>query len=63
MQFIGVWFSDVPVNTCASFHYILAFAINYTPVGQQPTPASTNDVFNTFWDTTNLSRADVPAVS
>ncbi|VAH08103.1 chitinase 1-like [Triticum dicoccoides] len=61
-QSTGVRFSDVPVNPGVSFHHILAFAIDYTPVAQQPTPAPTNGVFSAFWDTANLSRADVAAI-
>jgi len=61
-QGTGVRFSDVPVNTGVSFHYILAFAIDYTPVAQKPTPTPTNGAFNAFWDTANLSRADIAAI-
>lgn len=61
-QFTGVRFSDVPVNPGVSFNFILSFAIDYTQVGQQPTPAPTNGVFTPFWDTDNLSPADVAAV-
>lgn len=61
-QFTGVRFSDVPVNPGVSFNFILSFAIDYTQVGQQPTPAPTNGVFTPFWDTANLSPADVAAV-
>ncbi|CAM0879732.1 unnamed protein product [Alopecurus aequalis] len=61
-QFTGVRFSDVPINPGLSFNFILAFAIDYTPVNQQPTPTPTNGVFSAFWDTDNLSRADVAAI-
>ena len=60
-QFTGVRFSDVPVNPGLSFNFILAFAIDYTPVGQQAS-VPTNGVFSAFWDTGNLSRADVVAI-
>jgi hypothetical protein len=43
-----------------AFHYILAFAIDYTLVNQKPT--STNCVFSPFWDTGNLSPSVVAAV-
>ncbi|XP_062181833.1 chitinase 2-like [Phragmites australis] len=61
-QFTGVQFSDVPINAMLSFHFILAFAIDYTPVNQQPTPVPTNGVFSPFWDTGNLSPAAVAAI-
>ncbi|PAN41729.1 hypothetical protein PAHAL_8G066700 [Panicum hallii] len=62
-QFTGVQFSDVPINAMLSFHFILAFAIDYTPVGQQPTPpAPTNGVFSPFWDTGRLSPSAVAAI-
>jgi len=60
-QFTGVRFSDVPVNPGLSFNFILAFAIDYTQLG--PTASvPTNGVFTAFWDTDNLTRADVAAV-
>ncbi|CAO2141258.1 unnamed protein product [Urochloa humidicola] len=61
-QFTGVQFSDVPINAMLSFHFILAFAIDYTPVNQQPTPTPTNGVFSPFWDTDNLSPSAVAAI-
>ncbi|KAG2556573.1 chitinase 2-like [Panicum virgatum] len=61
-QFTGVQFTDVPINAMLSFHFILAFAIDYTPVGQQPTPAPTNGVFRPFWDTGSLSPSAVAAI-
>ncbi|CAN6380942.1 unnamed protein product [Urochloa humidicola] len=61
-QFTGVQFSDVPINAMLSFHFILAFVIDYTPVNQQPTPTPTNGVFSPFWDTTNLSPSAVAAI-
>ncbi|CAM0879730.1 unnamed protein product [Alopecurus aequalis] len=61
-QFKSVRFSDVPINPGLSFNFILAFAIDYTPVNQQPTPTPTNGVFSAFWDTANLSRTDVAAI-
>ncbi|KAL6660794.1 hypothetical protein ACP70R_001829 [Stipagrostis hirtigluma subsp. patula] len=61
-QSTGVQFSDVPINAMLSFHFILAFAIDYTPVGQRPTPAPTNGVFTPFWDTNALTPAAVAAI-
>jgi hypothetical protein len=62
VQFIGVQFTNVPINSMLAFHYILAFAVDYTPVNQKPTPTPTNGVFNPFWDTSNLSPSAVAAV-
>jgi hypothetical protein len=61
-QTTGVQFSDVPINAFLSFHFILAFAIDYTPVSQKPTPTPTNGVFTPFWDTTALTPAAVAAI-
>jgi len=61
-QSTGVQFTDVPINAFVSFHFILSFAIDYTPVGQQPTPVPTNGVFSPFWDTGNLTPAAVAAI-
>jgi hypothetical protein len=61
-QSTGVQFSDVPINAFVSFHFILSFAIDYTPVGQQPKPVPTNGVFSPFWDTGNLTPAAVAAI-
>ncbi|KAF8730795.1 hypothetical protein HU200_016658 [Digitaria exilis] len=61
-QFTGVQFSNVPINAMLSFHFILAFAIDYTPVNQQPTPTPTNGLFSPFWDTGNLSPSAVAAI-
>ena len=61
-QFTGVQFTDVPINAMLSFHFLLSFCIDYTPVDQQPTPAPTNGVFSPFWDTGNLTPAAVAAI-
>nr|Q7M443.1 RecName: Full=Chitinase 2; AltName: Full=Tulip bulb chitinase-2; Short=TBC-2 [Tulipa saxatilis subsp. bakeri] len=58
-QFNDVKFSDVPINPNVDFHFILAFAIDYTS-GSSPTP--TNGNFNPFWDTNNLSPSQVAAI-
>ncbi|XP_047093974.1 chitinase 2-like [Lolium rigidum] len=59
-QITGVRFSDVPVNAGLSFHFILAFAIDYMASKSSP-PAPTNGVFAPFWDTANLSPAAISA--
>jgi hypothetical protein len=59
-QFTGVQFSDVPVNAGVSFHFILAFAIDYLASQSSP-PTPTNGVFSPFWDTDNLSAAAMSA--
>uniref|UniRef100_A0A0E0QZ55 GH18 domain-containing protein n=1 Tax=Oryza rufipogon TaxID=4529 RepID=A0A0E0QZ55_ORYRU len=61
-QFTGVRFSDVPINPNLSFNFILSFAIDYTSPAGGATPAPTNGVFSPYWDTANLSPADVAAV-
>ncbi|GLJ06096.1 hypothetical protein SUGI_0031790 [Cryptomeria japonica] len=48
---------DVPINENIEVHFILSFAINYTSSARFPSP--TNGKFNVFWDTQNLSPADV----
>ncbi|XP_020590749.1 chitinase 2-like [Phalaenopsis equestris] len=59
-QFKDVKFSDVPINSGVDFHFILAFAIDYTTNTSPPSP--TNGDFSVFWDTINLSPADVSAI-
>ncbi|KAK3120020.1 hypothetical protein QOZ80_9AG0679600 [Eleusine coracana subsp. coracana] len=61
-QVTGVQMSDVPINALLSFHFILAFAIDYTPINQNPTPTPTNGVFTPFWDTAALTPAAVAAI-
>ncbi|WOK91774.1 hypothetical protein Cni_G00465 [Canna indica] len=56
-EFTGVRFSDVPVRPGIDFHFILAFAIDYTAA-----PSPTNGKFNIFWDNQNLSPAAVAAI-
>jgi hypothetical protein len=60
-QFTGVQFSDVPINAGVSFHFILAFAIDYLQASSSSRPTPTNGVFNPFWDTANLSPAAMAA--
>ncbi|GLJ06104.1 hypothetical protein SUGI_0031880 [Cryptomeria japonica] len=54
---LNVKFSDVPINENIEVHFILSFAIDYTSSASFPSP--TNGKFNVFWDTQNLSPADV----
>ncbi|XAR59039.1 Chitinase [Bertholletia excelsa] len=57
--FNGVKFSDVPINPGVEFHFILAFAIDYTNLSS---PAPTNGKFNVFWDSDNLGPSQVSAI-
>ncbi|KAI3514208.1 hypothetical protein L1887_12527 [Cichorium endivia] len=58
-EFNNVKFSDVPVNPNVEFHYILAFAIDYTT---SSSPSPTDGKFNVFWDTDNLSPSQVSSI-
>jgi len=58
--FTNVTFSDVPINPAVEFHFILAFAIDYTTESGSPVP--TDGKFNIFWDTGNLTPDAVQAV-
>ncbi|XP_038977112.1 chitinase 2-like [Phoenix dactylifera] len=55
----GVKFTDVPINSNVQFHFILAFAIDYTTSNP---PSPTNGQFNVFWDTVNLSPSAVASI-
>ncbi|CAI9265460.1 unnamed protein product [Lactuca saligna] len=55
----NVKFSDVPINPNVEFHYILAFAIDYT---NSSSPSPTNGEFKIFWDTHNLSPSQVSSI-
>ncbi|XP_057821509.1 chitinase 2-like, partial [Cryptomeria japonica] len=57
-EFNDVKFSDLPIDSRTQFHFILAFAIDYTPSGSAPT----NGKFNIFWDNDNLSPSAVQAI-
>lgn len=48
--------SDLPVNPEVEFHFILAFAIDYT-TSKNPSP--TDGKFNVFWETNHLSPQDI----
>ncbi|KAA8543969.1 hypothetical protein F0562_021854 [Nyssa sinensis] len=58
-EFNNVKFSDVPINSNVEFHFILAFAIDYTT---SSSPSPTNGQFNIFWDTDNLSPSQVSSI-
>ncbi|KAI3772415.1 hypothetical protein L6452_03601 [Arctium lappa] len=49
--------SNSPINPNVQFHYILAFAINYTT---SSSPSPTDGQFNVFWDTDNLTPSQEP---
>ncbi|KAK3012634.1 hypothetical protein RJ639_008590 [Escallonia herrerae] len=57
-EFNGVTFSDIPINPNVEFHFILAFAIDYTT----SSPSPTNGKFNIFWDTDNLGPSQVSSI-
>ncbi|KAF8010669.1 hypothetical protein BT93_J1348 [Corymbia citriodora subsp. variegata] len=56
-EFKGVRFSDVPIHPGVEFHFILSFAIDY-----DSSPSPTNGRFNVFWDTGNLTPAQVASI-
>lgn len=58
-NFKNVRFSDVPINPGVEFHFILAFAIDYTSL---TSPSPTNGIFNIFWDDNNLSPSRVHSI-
>ncbi|XAR60518.1 Chitinase [Bertholletia excelsa] len=58
-EFNNVKFSDVPINSNVDFHFILAFAIDYTA---SSSPSPTNGRFNAFWDTDNLGPSQVSSI-
>ncbi|KAK1373656.1 2S globulin, Glycoside hydrolase, chitinase active site protein [Heracleum sosnowskyi] len=57
-EFNNIKFSDVPINPNVEFHFILAFAIDYTT----SSPSPTNGKFNIFWDSDNLGASQVSAI-
>ncbi|KAK1373647.1 2S globulin, Glycoside hydrolase, chitinase active site protein [Heracleum sosnowskyi] len=57
-EFNNIKFSDVPINPNVEFHFILAFAIDYTT----SSPSPTNGKFNIFWDSDNLGASQVSAM-
>lgn len=58
-NFKNVRFSDVPINPGVEFHFILAFAIDYSSL---TSPSPTNGIFNIFWDDSNLSPSQVHSI-
>lgn len=56
-QFKGVRFSDVPIHPGVEFHFILSFAIDY-----DSSPSPTNGKFDVYWDTDNLTPAQVASI-
>ncbi|KAM0951814.1 putative chitinase [Dioscorea sansibarensis] len=55
----GVKLSDIPINSFIDFHFILAFAIDYTDT---TSPSPTNGKFNIFWDNTTLSPSQISSI-
>lgn len=55
----SVKLTEVPVNPQVEFHYILAFAIDYTN-GNSPSPA--NGKFNVFWETDHLGPGEIASM-
>lgn len=53
----GVHFSDVPIDKSVTFHFILAFGIDYTSAA-----VPTNGVFNIFWQNSVLTPDAVKAI-
>ncbi|CAN6471091.1 unnamed protein product [Victoria cruziana] len=61
-KFVGVQFSDVPIDPSVDFHFILSFAIDYSQASSSTgNYLPTNGRFTAFWDTTNLSPSAVLA--
>ncbi|XP_009777517.2 chitinase 2-like [Nicotiana sylvestris] len=56
-EFKNVKFTDVPIHSNVEFHFILSFAIDYTP-----SASPTNGQFNIFWDTDNLTPSSVSSI-
>ncbi|XP_063950169.1 chitinase 2 isoform X2 [Daucus carota subsp. sativus] len=54
----SVKLSDLPINSDVEFHFILAFAIDYTTDSLAPT----DGVFNVFWETKNLGPHDIASI-
>lgn len=52
--------SQVPINSHVEFHFILAFAVDYTSGSKAPSP--TNGNFNSFWKTKHVSPAEIASI-
>ncbi|XP_024968808.1 chitinase 2-like [Cynara cardunculus var. scolymus] len=55
----SVKLSDVPINPKVEVHFILAFAIDYTPDNH---PSPTNGKFNVFWETNHLGPSEIASI-
>ncbi|KAK8683552.1 hypothetical protein V6N13_039611 [Hibiscus sabdariffa] len=55
----SIKFSDVPISSGVEFHFILAFAIDYT---HDYHPSPSNGKFNVFWETKNLGPCQVSSL-
>ncbi|XP_008804862.2 chitinase 2-like [Phoenix dactylifera] len=55
----AVEFTDVPIYPNIDFHFILAFAIDYTT---STSPSPTDGQFSSFWDTASLTPSDVTSI-
>lgn len=51
--------SDVPINSKVQFHFILAFAIDYTSLTN---PAPTNGKFNAFWVSSHVTPQEIASI-
>ncbi|XWS53206.1 hypothetical protein CRYUN_Cryun11dG0138200 [Craigia yunnanensis] len=51
--------SDVPINSSVEFHFILAFAVDYTYDNHS---SPTNGKFNIFWETNNLGPGQIASI-
>ncbi|KAJ9698290.1 hypothetical protein PVL29_007396 [Vitis rotundifolia] len=51
--------TDVPINSKVEFHFILAFAIDYTN-GNSPSPS--NGKFNIFWESNHLGPGEIASI-
>ncbi|KAB2038525.1 hypothetical protein ES319_D03G151300v1 [Gossypium barbadense] len=59
-EFNNVKLTDVPIYSNVGFHFILSFAIDYDSTSGSPSP--TNEKFNVFWDSDNLSPSHVSSI-
>ncbi|KAF5954138.1 hypothetical protein HYC85_006994 [Camellia sinensis] len=55
----SVKLTDVPINPHVEFHFILAFAIDYT---DQSHPSPTNCKFNAFWEPNHLGPTEIATI-
>lgn len=57
----SVKLSQVPINPQVEFHFILAFAVDYTSGGSK-TPSPTNGNFNALWETKFITPAEIVSI-